>query len=410
MRRRSSARRRERASRSYSVGTVGTMGTGCATPRQTRRNIIVRAGTVLSSPRSALCCLRAGVDPRDLIPLPLAQFQKEAELEGAAKHIPYRRWEHFEQERQRTLAELRMVYAAMCEAVSMPRLVSLLQRYSPENNPDQALLKDDAEIDESALPPATRAEAGAARAARQLRELVRDVFLRTDADNNGVVSFDELKRGLHDDEDLNDLISRAVSPGKTAVGGKKQKAGGGKQRQEEHRMAAKLFSKLDDNKDHNVNWKEFEQEVCEALGISQESIATSSYDIAPTKIEKFRQRNEQRLAETRQRLEGHLMRTIRMRCQRSQRFESKRTHFESHMQGFAKQRTDEQRRRRELARERESACAEKVKQIKQRDLLRQKELLRRFDDEDGRVARVLATVPSNSRCGGSRRGWRHGIR
>eukprot|EP01064_Diplonema_japonicum_P028763 TRINITY_DN4498_c0_g1_i1.p1 TRINITY_DN4498_c0_g1~~TRINITY_DN4498_c0_g1_i1.p1 ORF type:complete len:286 (+),score=55.32 TRINITY_DN4498_c0_g1_i1:473-1330(+) len=97
---------------------------------------------LITSPRSALCCLKAGIEPASLMPKNLQHFQKEVDLEGAPVHAAKRRYQHFETDRQGQLNQLREAYHRVCSCVSMKQFVHLVQRFNPETNYDSALQDD----------------------------------------------------------------------------------------------------------------------------------------------------------------------------------------------------------------------------------------------------------------------------
>ena len=100
------------------------------------------APVVLSSPRSALCALRRGVPPAELLPRPLAYFEKQVGLEGAPAHVVERRYKHFEAERGALLTMLLTSYHEICASLTLVQCLRLLKAFNPEHNFDVALQED----------------------------------------------------------------------------------------------------------------------------------------------------------------------------------------------------------------------------------------------------------------------------
>eukprot|EP01062_Namystynia_karyoxenos_P015881 TRINITY_DN15800_c0_g1_i1.p1 TRINITY_DN15800_c0_g1~~TRINITY_DN15800_c0_g1_i1.p1 ORF type:complete len:805 (+),score=259.16 TRINITY_DN15800_c0_g1_i1:117-2531(+) len=325
----------------------------------------VRPGTIISSPRSALCLLRAGVDPHDLLPVELAQFRSTAGLEGAPPHIAVRRHRHHERMRQETLRQLRATYSEMCAKISLAQFVTLLQRLSPpgvEPVPESGA-DDDVEVSDTLRPPPTAYQAAATRRGREVRDQLRSCFRRADLAGAGSVTAAALLEAAEDD---GELPRRERGPKGQA-----------------RAAAARVMSVL----------RSYDPAQLVTLAeIEEAAFPTLDEEGGPpeTKVDQLRRRHMERLHDSRERLEGNLIRTIRMQVDKMHKVELKRLRFEQHMRDFADERSREQQKRKEIAAKRADMSAKVVKENRVREGMRQRELIRRFAAEDERQSRLAA--------------------
>lgn len=150
-------------------------------------------------------------------------------------------------------------------------------------------------------------------------------------------------------------------------------------------MTQRLFARLDQNSDRVVTWQEFDSTLMAVIAEdSAEAQIPTDGALALTKIERLRQVHQTRLSKARERLEGHLLRSLRMQTQRVRRIEDKREKFEQRMRDVELNREKKLRKRKEDAQQREKCAAEKMAANKQREVERQKLLLDRFSKVDHR--------------------------
>ena len=89
---------------------------------------------IITSPRSALCCLRSGISPAQLLPKSVDFFKKEVDLQGAPNHASERRYRHFEKERLQSLRQLQKMYESIKETLDLQTFITLIRRFNPEND------------------------------------------------------------------------------------------------------------------------------------------------------------------------------------------------------------------------------------------------------------------------------------
>ncbi|KAJ9471111.1 hypothetical protein DIPPA_13964 [Diplonema papillatum] len=95
----------------------------------------VPARVLVTSPRSALCCLRVGVRPCDLLPKSVGYFRRQVGLEGAPSHVIQRRHQHSEEQRLQQLAALRAAYHGMKQKIGLPQFISLMRAFEHDMDP-----------------------------------------------------------------------------------------------------------------------------------------------------------------------------------------------------------------------------------------------------------------------------------
>eukprot|EP01065_Artemidia_motanka_P022557 TRINITY_DN26753_c0_g1_i1.p1 TRINITY_DN26753_c0_g1~~TRINITY_DN26753_c0_g1_i1.p1 ORF type:complete len:799 (+),score=216.31 TRINITY_DN26753_c0_g1_i1:75-2399(+) len=316
----------------------------------------VHPEAVITSPRSTLCLLRAGVDPRELLPADLSKYRKVADLEGAPPHIAERRHRHHERNRQRALSGLLAAYADMCGRVSLDRFVILLQRYSPESNPDQALLADRVEVtDDDSLPPSGD-ELAVSKARRRILGNVRQCFRRA-MGSDAMAATDELRAEMQGNDTLRGAMARARKRGSDP----------------EAKAVAGILDRI--RCPGRVSWEDVE-------GVTE--------DRDPTRFELLQAKHQLHLEQSLDRIEGHCLRSLKIDLEKKRIIDRKRCRFEHHMRQFEEEREREKQRRQDQARRRAENRAMLVQANKEREAARQKNLLDRFGAEDARQERTAA--------------------
>eukprot|EP00756_Hemistasia_phaeocysticola_P009529 Hpha_TRINITY_DN14910_c0_g4::TRINITY_DN14910_c0_g4_i1::g.144818::m.144818 len=318
-----------------------------------------RPDALITSPRSALCLLRAGVNPTELMPVDGQHFRKTAELEGHSRRIATHRQRHHERRRQDTLRGLQQAYEEVCATLSLEQFVFLLQRYSPESNPTLAGLSDNVPVSDCDTAPPTGEECRKACEHLELRETARACFDRS-AGEDGTAPLAELIESAR--------LQLQMLPG---LAGSRPA-----------RTVLDTALAMPGSASRAVSWEELEA----ALGLDEESQVIGQTDI---KLDNFRRRQQKQLIDAQRRIEGHFIRNLKIGFDRQARAEEKRKLAEERKVVVEAEKERVALLRHEKAAKRAETCAAALSATREATMRRQRELLERLEADDQRQTQLI---------------------